>query len=123
MGINKDFFGEADKSVSYQKKPSYTEFCKTASKAEIKRGHLITTIWLPGKWDNFSLDTLKFRVRVSPGNDLYDALKKFTEMLPGSNVGVQIFINQENPDKFKLVPTDVTGEWEDKSGKGFSYST
>lgn len=54
----------------FEKLPSLLSYCKSKGKEAEKGIALVTTVWFPNQFPNLSLDSEKYRVRISTkGND------------------------------------------------------
>lgn len=59
-----------------EKKPTVRQFLKENKDANYPICSTIRTIWFPGNWDNYSLETDSFRVSIGPKHPLYAILDK-----------------------------------------------
>lgn len=67
------FSGEF-KEPPKEKKPTLLQYLKSTKDVEFPLLSTIEYIWLPGTFDNFTLECSKFRVGVTPRNPLYAVL-------------------------------------------------
>lgn len=53
----------------FEKLPSLLSYCKSKGKEAEKGVALVTTVWFPNQFPNLSIDTEKYRVRISTKGD------------------------------------------------------
>jgi len=105
--------------------PTFLQFVRTISKGvEGKTKFTVDIIWLPGKFDNVTLQTHAFRYQCSPSHPLYNEMREYVQSFESTNSSPRLEIViasieerkitlQENP-KFK-------GCWEKLGSNAFRF--
>ena len=88
------------------KLPSVNQWIKTVSAEALEPVRLVKLIWTPNLYDNYSLDTEAFRVRVKPGNYLFDILQQNLEEWVEGDIVLAIKIEGRKIPKITLMTLD-----------------
>lgn len=74
--------------------PTFLQYLKTASPkgVEEKTKFAVEIIWLPGKFDNVTLQTHAFRYIATPNNPLYKDVQEYVSSLVESMPRLEIVI-------------------------------
>ncbi len=103
---------ESEKPVAI---PTFLQFCKTASKQiEGKTKFGIDVVWLPGKFDNVTLQTHAFRFICSSSHPLYgEVIQYFGIIKPGNpSERIEIIIDSISEKKITVMESPrKKGEW------------
>lgn len=105
------------------KLPSVRQWMTTVSKEALEPVRIIKLIWLPNLYDNYSLDTEAFRLRIAPNQQLFQVLEdNLDEWLEtGAVLGLQI----EGSKRPKITLMTLDGEeceWDPLGEHGFKMS-
>lgn len=105
------------------KLPSVKQWMRTVSKEALEPVRIVKLIWLPNLFDNYSLDTEAFRLRVAPSQQLFQILEdNLDEWLEtGAVLGLQI----EGSKRPKITLLTLDGEeceWDALGEHGFKMS-
>lgn len=109
-----------------EKLPTLRQLIKTLPSNSKKLEQILTVdiIWLPGKFDNFTLQTHLFRYGVNEKNPLYADLYEVLKNEKGFNsvgcLGIRV-CNRE-PITIKLQPKkSIKGTWEELGKTGLRF--
>jgi hypothetical protein len=105
--------------------PTYRQFVKTLSKGAVgKTAFNVEFIWVPGKFQNFTLQTHAFRLSIPEASPLFASLEQFTnDILVGSECkrfDVFVLPGDNHPFKFSLNPKKL-GRWEKAGTSGYKF--
>lgn len=62
------------------KLPTVSQWMKTTSKEAWEVTRLVKLIWTPNVFDNYSLDTESFRIRIGPNHSFFEVLEENLEL-------------------------------------------
>jgi hypothetical protein len=79
-------------------------------------------VWLPGKFNNFTLKTDSFRIIVTPSSKLYEGLREFFAGISDASCGIRVTITDWKRASFSLseLPED-NGVWESIGESGYRW--
>lgn len=127
MTTDKSIFGKKYSQPQRESIPTLFQWVKTLKKdsKELQQVFMVEIVWLPGKFDNVTLQTHKFRLILSPTHELYqqfliafDDLEVFGE---DTKVGLRI-TNQETLE-FEIEEMSGTkGKWTQLSSNAYKYA-
>lgn len=104
---------EASKPVTV---PTFLQFIKSCSKGvEGKTKFQVDIVWLPGKFDNVTLQTHAFRFVCDPNHPLYEEMQAYlnAQIVSGSSPRLDIVIDSIEGREITLVENIKTkGTWE-----------
>lgn len=122
MGFNVDMFSQPVDASSKEKKLTYLQFIKSAKKAELKKDYQVSIVWVPGEWDNFTLETEFFRLRVPKTSPMYSALKEFVGDSATVHIEMRIQPVEGNPKEYFINPYPGSkGAWTELSDLGYKW--
>lgn len=105
------------------KLPSVAQWIKTVSAEALEPVRLVKLIWIPNLYDNYSLDTEAFRVRVKPGNYLFDILQQHLEEWVEGDIVLAIKIEGRKIPKITLMTLDSEQcDWDSIGDYGWKMS-
>lgn len=106
-------------------KPTFNQFLKTVGKGvEGKTKFQIEIIWLPGKFDNLTLQTHAFRYICNPDHPLYSELPQYVLQCvhTGSAPRLDIVIASVEERRISLFDNSKTiGEWEKLGSNAYKF--
>lgn len=110
--------------VQPEKLPTLRQYLKTVGKKKIPDSFPVFLIWLPGKFENYTFQTERFRAQVPKGTPLYGLI---THLLSECEINEKTFaisIVDREAATFKIVPCNEQGVWEyiGESGLKFTQS-
>lgn len=117
-------FGSYD-TPTPPKTPTFLQYCKTAPKGvEGKTKFGVEIIWLPGKFQNVTLQTHAFRYICDESHPLYNEAIEYLKVVgDGSTVKrLDIVIDSIQNKKISIVESKVkSGHWEPLGQNAFKF--
>lgn len=105
-------FNTSAKDVKPEKLPTLAQYIKRTAKKNRKATQTVLLIWLPGKFNNFTLQTEFCRVIISSKHPLYGHLRAFNNAGNESNeIGFNLEITDFDEGSYMLVPHVRNGSW------------
>jgi hypothetical protein len=105
-----------------EKTPTLRQYCKTAKKTvQGKTKFGVQIVWLPGKFDNVTLQTHAFRVIVGPNHPLYTEILGYKELITFGNRydRLDVIIDNVETAAFSVVESQrVAITWETLGSNG-----
>ena len=86
----------------FPKLPTFMQWCKSATVQEARPLRYVKKVWVPGKFDNFTVETEVFRLRISPSSELYSALKDHLQEFESTDAALAIEVLDTANYRFKL---------------------
>lgn len=81
----------------------------------------VTVIWFPGNWDNYSVETGKFRTSIAPGHPLYDLLDRdVIAITEASHTGIALSL-EDSDGTIRFCETTNYGKWERIGNSGIRF--
>lgn len=115
-------FDTPGKEPSKPKAPTLRQFIKENKDVEYPILCQVTTVWLPGNWDNYSLECDKFRVSISSSHPLYKALDQ-TIVRHCEDVSTALLIELQDSDgTICFRESNLYGDWKRLGNSGYSFS-
>lgn len=93
---------EESASSEFPKLPTFAQWCKTASVQEAKPIRFVKKVWVPGRFDNFTLETEVFRLRIGPTSGLYSAFRDLLEAFVSRDAALAIEVVDKDEGLYKL---------------------
>ena len=105
--------------------PTFLQFLKTANKGiEGKTRFQVDIVWLPGKFDNVTLQTHKFRYVCTPDHPLYTEVQEYLrdQMSKGGSPRLNIVVDSIEERTIDLTEdSKVKGSWEKLGANALKY--
>lgn len=94
------------------KLPTVHQWLKTVSSEAKEVTRIVKLIWTPNMFDNYSLDTEAFRVRITPNHPLFDVLEENLEewIEQGDVLAIQLDCGRKVSITLLTLDNEV-GEW------------
>ena len=107
----------------FSKLPTFMQWCKSASIPETRPLRFVKTIWLPGKFKNFTFETEVFRLRISESNGLFEVLQESMSELERIEAALAIEVLDTSNYKFRLKHIESeTAIWQSLGPNGFKVT-
>lgn len=107
----------------FPKLPTFMQWCKGASIAEARPLRFVKKVWVPGKFDNFTLETEVFRLRVSPSSELYQALTNHLQEFESTDAALAIEVLDTASYRFKIkLVENENARWEALGANGYELT-
>lgn len=113
---------EADKPKTV---PTFLQYCKSAGKGvQGKTKFQVEIVWLPGKFDNVTLQTHAFRFICSESHPLYQEIQQYFDIVKLGNSYPRLDIVIDSLEKGTITVLEnsrVNGCWKElgKTGRKF----
>lgn len=105
------------------KLPSVNQWIKTVSSEALEPVRLVKMIWTPNLYDNYSLDTEAFRVRIKPKDLLFEILEANLNDWMESDVVLAIKIEGRKIPRITLMTLDSEKcDWDSLGDYGWKMS-
>jgi len=105
--------------------PTFLQFLKTLSKgAEGKTRFQVDIIWLPGKFQNVTLQTHAFRYQCSEDHPLFTEIQEYLEGQKSKNFSprLDIIVDSIDDRTIDLVENEkIKGQWEKLGTNAMKY--
>lgn len=115
-------FDTPGKEPKKPKKPTLFQYIKQNKDVEYPITAPIETIWFPGNWDNYSVETDKFRASINPNHPLYKALDvnivKHCEDVPTALL-IEL---QDNEGTICFRESNLYGDWKAIGNAGYRFA-
>jgi 3',5'-cyclic AMP phosphodiesterase CpdA len=106
-------FGASFESGEQKRKPTILQFVKRLPKNITEFESTVELIWLPGNFDNYTLECEHFRVPINNTHPLYSSMREGVDRLTNGSSTVNVCIQSKQPLSYKLVQnSDITGHWQ-----------
>lgn len=103
---------DIDYSGNEEKKPTIRQYLKELPKNVTDIKSTVRLIWLPGQWNNYTLQCDDFRVIVSKGHQLFDGLRANVDVFTKGSQTLDVIVIDREPFSYRLsVNTEIAGEW------------
>lgn len=105
--------------------PTFLQYVKTVSRGvEGKTKFAVDIVWMPGKFDNVTLQTHAFRYICNEGHPLYTDVKQYFKDLVLGSVSSQLEIVIDSIEERKISVLESTrkrGEWSQLGSNAFKF--
>lgn len=115
-------FGVETKDAKPEKKPTITQFIKRTKEPKNKPISLVEVVWLPGKFDNFTLVTDSYRVIISSKHPFYNLLSQFFGDSSTAETAIGVRITSWTDGSYCLEePKNCSGLWQELGSTGYRF--
>lgn len=115
-------FGVETKDVKPEKLPTIAQFVRRTKEPQSKPIHKVELVWLPGKFNNFTLQTQHYRVVISSQHPFYGLLRDFFADQDTAETPIGIRITDWSHGSYMLEKPDRTlGMWQELSTSGYRW--
>lgn len=113
-------FEYEENPTASEKLPTLKQFLAKKGKGKLREMYWVRVIWKPGKWDNFTLETEAFRVRLQPTSGLYGLLKENLDAMIDSDQAIGIKI-MDTDGRIGMRPDPSKGTWVPLGDNGYRF--
>lgn len=107
----------------YKKLPTFAQWLKTASDADVSPRRYVEKIWLPNTFPNFTLETEVFRLRIVETTSIGATLSQLMEELADKESAVYVEIIDKKKGLYRVgVSDDEKASWEELGQSGFKLT-
>lgn len=114
-------FGVEAQDVKPEKLPTIGQFVKRNSKPKTNVKLITKLCWLPGKFDNFTLQTERFRVIITPKHPFYRGLQDFFANSETAETPIGIEITDWTRGAYMLYEPQQKGMWQELGNSGYRW--
>jgi hypothetical protein len=101
-----------DYSAKEEKLPTIRQFLKELPKDAENIKSTVRLVWLPGQWDNYTLQCDDFRVVVNRKHKLYGQLRANIDAFTKGTQTLDVVITDRKSVSYRLnINPEETGEW------------
>lgn len=101
-----------DYSAKEEKLPTIRQYLKELPKDAENIKSTVRVIWLPGQWDNYTLQCDDFRIVVSPKHKLYSQLRANVDDFTKGTQTLDVIVTDRTQVSYRLdINQAESGEW------------
>ncbi len=105
-----------------EKLPTLKQWLKTQGKKAIPKRFLVSLVWEPNQWRNYTLQTEKFRVRVSEGDPIFEALQTGLSTLLDMEYALMLEVTDREKGAFQIIGNpQEPGHWNHITDTGHKW--
>jgi len=116
-------FGISTTDAKPEKKPTIRQFIKANKKPRTNIKCTVNLVWTPGKFDNFTLITDRFRVIITPKHVFYGGLQEFFANSQTAENPIGIEITDWDKGAYMLYEPKEIGCWGELGDSGYVWRT
>ena len=117
-------FNTETQDVKPEKLPTIAQFVKRVKQTKRNTTQPVDIIWLPGKFENFTLQTELCRVIIAPKHPLFGHIKAFNNAgNESTEIPFALEITDWNKASYMLVPIERVGSWTELGSTGLRWHT
>lgn len=103
---------DSEYSVSDEKKPTIKQYLKELPKDVENIKSTVRVIWLPGRWNNYTLQCDHFRLIVSAGSELFNQLRNRVDDFTKGTKTLDVIVTDRAKVSYRLsLNNEEHGEW------------
>lgn len=99
--------------------PTIRQWLKTVGEGKIAQAYIVTKVWLPNQFENFTFETEKFKARVDAKSPVYESLKSLVPEWYREDVALAIAIDEARDGTFRFVELNENVDWQQLGGNGY----
>jgi hypothetical protein len=116
-------FGVSTTDAKPEKKPTISQFIKSTKKPKANVRAIVNLVWLPGKFDNFTLVTDRFRAIITPKHVFYGGLQEFFANNETAETPIGIEITDWDKKAYMLYEPQASGLWRELGNTGYRWES
>lgn len=86
--------------------PTLKQWLKTVGKGNIAQRHIVTTVWMPNQFPNYTFVTEYYKVRISENNPVYNELKSLLDKWQLEHFPIAIAVDAARDGGFDIVEAE-----------------
>jgi len=114
-------FGIEAQDVKPEKLPTLLQFIRRSKEPKSPVKRIVNLVWVPGKFDNFTLQTDKFRVIISNKHPFYSGLRNFFANCETAETPIGIEISDWTKGSYMLYEPKSKGLWQELGNSGYRW--
>lgn len=116
-------FGTEAQNVKPEKLPTISQFIKRTKEPKSKPLNKVELVWIPRKFNNFTLQTSQYRVIVSSKHPFYGLLRDFFADSNTAETPIGIRITDWQKGSYMLEqPAKTYGLWRELGSSGYRWT-
>lgn len=116
-----DIFGVDFVEPTFNKKPTLAQYQKERGEDDALDSFRVETIWYPGNWDNYTIETTHFRVNVASDSPLFPAIDKLCPRLRERDNSIVLVLKDRVSRAFRFAEGGEYGKWEAVGNAGVRF--
>lgn len=114
-------FGVEVQDAKQPKPPTIAQFIKRTKRPKTNVKSIVQLCWLPGKFNNFTLQTERFRVIVSEKHPFYAGLSEFFANSETAETPIGVEITDWDKGSYMLYEPKQNGMWQELGNSGYRW--
>ena len=114
-------FGVESQDVLPGKLPTISQFIKKNKKPANNIRRPVSLCWIPGKFDNFTLQTDRFRVIINRNHPFYTPLQEFFANSETAETPMSVEITDWDKGSYMLTENKSRGMWQAIGNSGYRW--
>lgn len=114
-------FNQTYENPKPAKLPTLKQWLKTTPKNKTTGYFHVDTIWVPGTFDNYTLQTGVFRLIITPGHPLYKELEDYLSDGEKRSTGISIQVTSVEDATFVVLASRHKGYYEAFYGNNWKW--
>ena len=116
-------FGVKASDAKREKLPTIRQFCKSTAKSKYKSDGIVELVWLPGNFDNFTIQTDRFRILITKNHPFYQPLLDFFDGVNDRSCGFRVEISDWKSAEYIFHElSEGNGAWETIGESGYRWT-
>jgi hypothetical protein len=115
-------FDVTGKEPPKPKKPTLRQYLKESKNDVYPQYFRIETIWFPGNWENYSIETTDFRASIAATHPLFDALECNAVKAFSESEGAILLVLLDNEGTIGLGESTIHGKYTRIGNAGFRFN-
>lgn len=115
-------FGVQTKDVKPDKLPTIAQYLKSTKESDVITNCMVDLVWVPGRFKNFTLQTERFRIIITPSNPLFAGIRMYFADVPQLPCEMWIEITDIKLASYMLKEgAEHKGYWDNVGESGFRW--
>lgn len=114
-------FGIETKDAKPDKLPTIAQFIRRNKRPKTNVKSVVQLCWIPGKFDNFTLQTERFRVIISKKHAFYTGLSEFFANSETAETPIAVEITDWDKGAYMLYEPKESGLWQQIGNSGYRW--
>lgn len=107
------------KPTPQAKLPTLRQWLKTVGEGKIAQAYMVTKVWKPNVYSNFTFETEKFRVRIDENHPLYSDLISLVPEWCKEDMALAVAVDEERDGSFEFKDLEENVDWQELGETGY----
>lgn len=116
-----NLFGVTGKEPPKPKKPTLKQFIKELSDDNYPKHYRIETIWFPGNWENYSVETTEFRASIAKPHPLFSVLETTIVKILSESESALLLVLLDSEGTIGFSESNFYGRYSRIGNAGFKF--